>query len=153
MSYKLVLHKLTQNNPDQDTVLAHAMFQVLVNFIELEKGYSPHSVHEIRTWVYDGISPTPHPFEIAYAQATRFSRFFYKKRWRKLLAQAYLHHEIKALSGPDATPEELAYCNMITLQQELYMWFLTEYLKKDTSIEELDEKLRQLLSIRHTLWT
>jgi len=166
MSYKLVLRKIKQKSPDRNRILIHAMFQLLVDFIEQEKGMTFLEVDYVRTWNGSADGPAPHPFEIMYAGANAFSRVFYWKRWRKVLAQAYLYHEIEELTGPDATPEDLAYSAMVQLQQDLYLWYIREYREytlpnytssdpkeQPTDDKTIDEKLHQLISIRHTLWT
>jgi len=170
MVYNLPLTKVTGKiAPDRDRILIHAMFQVLIDFIEEEKGTTFLSINEINNWesLEDGI--TPHPFEFMFARASWFSRTFYWKRWRKLLAQAYLYHEIESLTGPDSTPEEMAYAEFVRLQQDLYLWYTREYKEpvivddfmytssdpneQPTDDRTVDEKLRQLISIRHTLCT
>ncbi len=159
--YKLVLKYLPAKVPhikvkqNADNVLIHAAFQVLVNFIENEKGILRRSIRDIKTWVPDGRSFPPHPFEQAYANASAFSRYFYKARWRKLLAQAYLHHEIEELTGPTATMEDIAYSALIILQRDLYLWYINEYKPGGEHLTldvDIDQKLHDLINIRDTLW-
>ena len=151
MSVALVLQKVPDGSTSYDEIMFHAMFQSLVDFIEQKKGYTP-DISSIKNWVYDGLS-SPHPFQLAYASASFFSRVVYKNRWRKLLAQANLYHEIQALTRPDAPPEDLAYAHLVNLQQELYLWYLNDYKGGTTDVKIMDEKLSLLLSIRHTLWS
>jgi len=159
--YKLVLKYVPSRVPhineeqSAEYLLIHALFQVLVNFIEQEKGVLRRSIHEIKTWVPNGRSHPPHPFEIAYANASLFSRYFYRARWRKLLAQAYLHHEIEELTGADATLQDTAYSNLIILQRDLYLWYINEFrpgAEHLTSDDDIDKKMHELVSIRGTLW-
>jgi len=158
MSYKLVLKYVSPEmvkSAKSDHIFIHAIFQVLVNFVEQEKGVLRRSIREIKTWIPDGRSHPPHPFEIAYANASPFSRYFYRARWRKLLAQAYLHHEIEELTGADATLHDIAYSNLIILQRDLYLWYINEYrpgAEHLTSDEDIDKKMHELVSIRGTLW-
>lgn len=153
-----ILNHRSPHLKDYSIELVHKSFGVLVDYIENVKGnYVPRIPKGIdsNTFTATKTVDVPHIYEIAYNDANFLSKIVFKRRWRKLLAMAYIDHEIKELTGPEAPLEFIAYSEVITKIRDLYLWYSVDFKQLDldlpTSASVIDGKMTDLLSIRQYL--
>lgn len=111
---------------DSDYQLFHAVFQILVNFVENEKAHMERICYDAE-WAKDHPDET-HPDAIAWHNASWWDRWKNRKRWNERLGLAYLEGEAQ-MDNPNS-PHYHEHCERQAEKARqviaLYKWYKYE---------------------------
>jgi hypothetical protein len=110
---------------DRVEVLFHAVFQILVDFVEEELGHRGHLWYEDTIHEKIAKGEWVHPTERAYINTPRWARWWYRKDWAEPLGVAALDW-YATLDGPDEEYPSPSQAQFGREVKELYLWYKHE---------------------------